>query len=184
MQSLLRGPGGSSLWTMPPRLLVGPRAQRADLARRRAQRPQRRGRQLTLNQLAHAQRLEWPNAAKPMSRILSNRGQQMDLALLWGLEDRLGPEVASSAAATTTTFDHAAARARKESDDRDQAGGEPGGSRCPARAPRRRGRRRFGLQPRAASKRLKFGSLLHALKFGKVGSDRSSEAVTVRRLSR
>ena len=49
---------------MPPHLLVGPRAQRADLARRRAQRPQSRGWQLALNQPAHAQRLEWPNAAK------------------------------------------------------------------------------------------------------------------------
>ena len=56
-----------------------------------------------------------------------------------------------AAAQRTTTCDHAAARARKESDDQVPTGAEPEGSRCPARASRLRDGECCGAQRRRAA---------------------------------
>ena len=146
-QSLPRGSGNSnSFLDDAARLLVGPREQRAHLARCRAERSQSRSRQLTLDELAHAQRLDGQKQ-RCFAEYYPLVGSKW--ALLWSPEDRLGSRCA--AAQRTTTCDHAAARARKESDDQVPTGAEPEGSRCPARASRLRDGERCGAQRRLAA---------------------------------
>ena len=83
-----RGPGSSnSFLDDAARLLVGPREQRAHLARCRAERSQSRSRQLTLDELAHAQRLDGQKQ-RCFAEYYPLVGSKW--ALLWSPEDRLG----------------------------------------------------------------------------------------------
>ena len=146
-QSLPRGSGSSnSFLDDAARLLVGPREQRAHLARCRAERSQSRSRQLTLDELAHAQRLDGQKQRCPLPSTIHSWAAN---GLCSGAQrTALGR---GAAAQRTTTCDHAAARARKESDDQVPTGAGPEGSRCPARASRLRDGARCGVPRRRAA---------------------------------